>query len=246
MDKINVLIIEDSPAESDALIEVLIANNYHVVGVATTRNEGLALLQQHKIDIIIIDVFLHGKPDGILFASTVSATTSIPFVFLSSSKDRQIFERAHLTHPYSFLLKPFNELEILYAIEIAVEKCYEQQQVFTSGKQDTVISKDYLFIKKKDALKKVSLTDIIYIEVDDRYCHVVTDKEKFTIQISLTKIMELLPADTFSQTHRNYIVNLSRIVEIIPAENQILLSGNHQAAYSDKYKRFINNYRILK
>lgn len=246
MDKVTVLIIEDSPAESDALIEVLLANNYHVVGVATTRNEGLALLQAHKVDIIVIDIFLHGKPDGILFASTVSATTSIPFVFLSSSKDRQIFERAHLTHPYSFLLKPFNELEILYAIEIALEKCYGQQQVFSSGRQDTVISKEYLFIKKKDALKKVNLAELVYIEVDDRYCHVVTDREKFTIQISLTRIMELLPAETFSQTHRNFIVNLTKITEIIPADNLILLTGNHQAAYSDKYKNFMNNYRILK
>ena len=42
----------------------------------------------------------------------------------------QDFERAKLTKPFSFLLKPFNELEILYAIEMAIEKFYEQNNVF--------------------------------------------------------------------------------------------------------------------
>ena len=61
----------------------------------------------------------------------------------------QIFERAKLTKPFSFLMKPFNELEILYALEMAFEKFYEQTNVFMGDDEDTIISTDYLFIKKK-------------------------------------------------------------------------------------------------
>lgn len=248
MDNINVLIIEDTVAESDALVKVLTENNYNVVGIARTYQEALTLFYQNAIDIIVIDVFLDGKPDGITFAETINIVPNgvKPFVFLTSSKDRQIFERAKLTRPFSFLMKPFNELEILYALEMAVEKFYEQTNVFRSEDQNTVISKDTLFIKKNKSLKKVKIEDIVYIEVEDRYCNIITDVEKFVILISLTKIIHLLDPSKFCQTHRNYIVNISKIEEIIVNDNMVILKGNHKVTLSDKYKDFVKNFRILK
>ncbi|WP_269237418.1 LytR/AlgR family response regulator transcription factor [Flavobacterium flavigenum] len=248
MDNINVLIVEDTPAESDALVKVLTENNYNIVGVARTHQEALTLFYQNTIDIVVIDVFLDGKPDGITFAETINIVPDgqKPFVFLTSSKDRQIFERAKLTKPFSFLLKPFNELEILYALEMAVEKFYEQTNVFHSEDQNTVVSRDSLFIKKNKVLKKVQIKDILYIEVEDRYCNIITDAEKFVILISLTKIIQLLDAAKFCQTHRNYIVNLSKIEQINVNDNLIILKGNHKVTLSDKYKDFVKNFRILK
>ncbi|MCC9071631.1 response regulator transcription factor [Flavobacterium sp. F-65] len=248
MDNINVLIIEDTPTESDALSKVLIANNYNIVGVARTYAEALNLFYKNTIDVVIIDVFLDGKPEGVAFAETMTiAPNGIkPFVFLTSSKDRQIFERAKLTRPFSFLLKPFNELEILYALEMAVEKFYGQTNVFLNEDQNTVISEDYLFIKKNKALKKVRIEDIVYIEVEDRYCNIITDIEKFVVLMSLTKISQFLDPNKFSQTHRNYIVNSSKIEEIIVSDNLVVLKGNYRVTLSDKYKDFVRNFRILK
>ncbi|MBF4494054.1 response regulator transcription factor [Flavobacterium sp. MR2016-29] len=247
MDNINVLIIEDTPEQSDALIKVLLQNNYNVVGVGTNFTEALKLFYEHTIDVIIIDVFLDGKPDGITFAESINIipNASKPFVFLTSSQDRQIFERAKLTKPFSFLMKPFNELEILYGIEMAVEKFYAQTNIFLSEEQDTVISSDYLFIKKKNALKKVALDDILYIEVEERYCNIITEKEKFVILISLTRISDLLDRSKFIRTHRNTIVNSDKIEEIILSDNLIILKGNHKINLSDTYKDFIKKMNIL-
>ena len=247
MDNINILIIEDTPEQSDALIKVLLENNYTVVGVARNFTEALKLFYANTVDIIIIDVFLDGRPDGITFAETINIipNASKPFVFLTSSQDRQIFERAKLTKPFSFLMKPFNELEILYAIEMAVEKFYEQTNVFLTEEQNTVISNDFLFIKKKNSLKKVALQDLLYIEVEERYCNIITEKEKFVILISLTKISALLDPAKFIRTHRNTIVNADKIEEIILADNLIILQGNHKINLSDTYKDFIKKMNIL-
>ena len=247
MDNINILIIEDTPEQSDALIKVLLENNYTVVGVARNFTDALKLFYANTVDIIIIDIFLDGKPDGITFAESINIipNASKPFVFLTSSQDRQIFERAKLTKPFSFLMKPFNELEILYAIEMAVEKFYEQTNVFLTEEQDTVISNDFLFIKKKNSLKKVALQDILYIEVEERYCNIITEKEKFVILISLTKISALLDPSKFIRTHRNTIVNSDKIEEIILADNLIILQGNHKINLSDTYKDFIKKMNIL-
>jgi len=247
MDNINVLIIEDSSDQSEALSKVLLANKFNIVGVATNYKDALTLFYNNTVDIVVIDVFLDGKPDGIIFAETINIVPNAakPFVFLTSSKDRKIFERAKLSKPFSFLMKPFNELEILYAIEMAVEKFYEQTNVFLSENQDTVISNDYLYIKKKNALKKVSLIDILFIEVEDRYCNIITEKEKFIIQISLTKMSSLLSKDKFIRTHRNYIVNKDKIEEIILSDNLIIITGNHKVNLSDSYKDFIKTINII-
>lgn len=247
MDNINVLIIEDTPEQSEAFNKVLLANHYNVVGIATNYTDALSLFYQKKVDVIIIDVFLNGNPDGITFAETINIVpnASKPFVFLTSSQDRKIFERAKLTKPFSFLMKPFNELEILYALEMAVEKFYEQTNVFLSEDQNTVVSHDSLFIKKKNALKKVALDDILYIEVEERYCNIITEKEKFVILISLTKISALLDPNQFIRTHRNTIVNSNKIEEIILADNLIILKGNYKINLSDTYKDFIKKMNIL-
>lgn len=247
MDTINILIIEDTLEESNTLSKVLFENNYNIVGVARTFKDALTLFYSQKVDIAIIDVFLDGKPDGIAFAEAISIVPNAvkPFVFLTSSQDRQIFERAKLTKPFSFLMKPFNPLEILYAIEMAVEKFYAQSQVFQSEEQDTVVSHEYLFIKKKNALKKVALKDILYIEVEERYCNIITEKEKFVILISLTKISGLLNSNQFIKTHRNYLVNVNKIEEIILADNLIIIQGGHKINLSDTYKDFIKKMNIL-
>jgi DNA-binding LytR/AlgR family response regulator len=48
-----------------------------------------------------------------------------------------------------------------------------------------------MFIKKGKSLKKVLIEDIIYIEVEERYCNIITEKKKFVIMMSLTKMLEL-------------------------------------------------------
>ncbi|WP_422091850.1 LytR/AlgR family response regulator transcription factor [Tenacibaculum ovolyticum] len=248
MDKVNILIIEDTADDAFVLREMLEQNNYNVVAIASSYQEALTLFYKLDIDLIIIDVFLDGNPDGIIFAETISITPNVlkPFVFLTSSKNRQIFERAKLTKPFSFLLKPFNELEMLYALEIAVEKFYEQSNIFSSEDKNTVISQDYLFIKKTNALRKVMLSNILYIEVDDRYCNIITEKEKYIIQVSLGKISELLDNEIFIRTHRKYIVNSNAIEQIILNDNLLILKGNHKVTFSGKYKNVVKDFHILK
>ncbi len=248
MDTVNILIVEDRPEESDRLVKVLEANNYTVSGIARTHKEALDIYYGNEIDIAIIDVFLDGVPDGISFAETINAVPgkAKPFVFLTSSTDRKIFERAKLTHPFSYLVKPFNELEILYALETALEKFYEQPDAFLEDDSSTIISANSLFIKKGKSLKKVQVNDIIYIEVEEKYCNIITEKEKFVILISLVKILELLDKTKFYRTHRNYIVNAEKIEEIIPSDNLIILSGNHKATLSDTYKNIIKKARTLR
>lgn len=248
MDKINVLIIEDTKEESDRLLSTLENTGFNVVGVANSLKEALQLFYANNVDVCIIDIFLNGIPEGISFAETLNNTpnSARPFVFLTSSTDRAVFERAKLTKPFSFLMKPFNPLEVTYALEMAIEKFYDQPEVFQNDDENTIVSSEYLFVKKRDTLKKVSLSDIIHIEVEERYCTIYTKTDKFVIQISMTKMLELLDLKTFYRVHRNHIVSISEVVEIQTSDSQILMSNNQYIPYSDKYKDILASITIVK
>lgn len=247
MNKINVLIIEDLKEESDRLTEVLSENGYNVMAVASDFKSALKYFYELPIDIAIVDVFLDGVPDGLTFAETITTVGNDlkPFVFLTSSKDRTVFERAKLTKPYSFLLKPFNELEVLYAIEMAIEKFHEQNMALTGETQNAVMGEDFLFIKKKRSLKKVMIADVLYAEVEGRYCNIMTADEKFVVQISLVRLAEKFEPHGFVRTHRNYLVNANMIEEIIPGEDSVILKGNHCMPLSEKYKGLLKKINFL-
>ncbi|WP_299624102.1 response regulator transcription factor [uncultured Tenacibaculum sp.] len=249
MDNVNVFIVEDNPVESEALVDVLETHNYNVIGVAQNFKDAIATyLSRKDIDLVIIDIFLGEHPDGISFAETINSLkdTKRPFLFLTSSTDKELFERAKATMPFNYMVKPFNELELLFSIHLAMEKFYGQNDVFTSDDQDTIVSNDYLYIQKGKSLKKVLITEIIFIEVEGRYCNIITEKGKFVILISLTKVLQLLDPKLFSKASRNFVVNVSMIEEIFPNDNLIILSGGYKVTLSDKYKDIIKKNIVLR
>ncbi|MCV9927602.1 response regulator transcription factor [Flavobacterium sp. LS1R49] len=245
MQKINVLIVEDSVEDSTFLSEILIANNYNVV-VASNYQQALQYFYHKAVDILVLDIFIDGYPEGINLAKIIIADpkTAKPFIFVTSSSNRQVFEKAKLAKPFSYLLKPFNELKILYALEMAMERFYEQDQG-NSIRQESIIVSDSIFIKKGKSLGKVLIEEIIYIEVEERYCNVITKTKKFVIQISLTKILLLLESHKFIRTHRNYIANPDKILEIILSKKTIVMEGNHIITLGNKYRNFLSTYKIL-
>ncbi|MFK7785740.1 MAG: LytR/AlgR family response regulator transcription factor [Crocinitomicaceae bacterium] len=247
MNKVNILLIEDSPEISDSLKSLLEDNDFNVAAIADNYKDALEIVYKESIDLVIIDVFLNGVPDGITFAETISTVPGAlkPFIFLTSSKDRRIFDRAKLTSPFGFLLKPFNELEVIYSIEMALEKFYDQSMALTGETKNVVINDDHLFIKKNKSLKKVFIKDILYVEVEKRYCNIHTSDERFVVLISLVKISSLFEKHQFIRTHRNFLVNATMIREIILNEDSIILEGNVSVPLSDNYKKLTKDLNLL-
>ncbi len=247
MSNVRVLIIEDRKEESDLLIALLEENQYEISGIARTHSDAVKLMRSVDFDIAIIDVYLGEHPEGIAFAETLNAQPDLskPFVFLTSSKDRSVFDRAKLTKPFAFLMKPFNSLEVLYALEMAFEKYYDQEDAFSESESDTLLASDHLFIKKKGALKKVMLSTILYVEVEDRYCTLHCEEEKFVVLMALSRLENMLTPHGFVRTHRKFLAQRKKITQIILGEDTILLEGGHSIPISDNYKELTKDLNIL-
>lgn len=247
MAKVQVLVIEDRPEESDVLIPALESNGFEVVAIARNLAEALMHMHETSFDIAVVDVYLGDSPDGIAFAEALNAQPNLsrPFVFLTSSKDRSIFDRARLTRPFAFLLKPFNELELLYSLEMAVEKYYGEEDTLESDETAAVLAEDHLFVKKNGALNKVFLNEIIYIDVDERYCSLHCEDTRYIVMKPLKQMEQLLAPHGFVRTHRKFLAQKAKITKIILSEDTLILEGGQSIPISDSYKELTKDLNIL-
>lgn len=249
MKPVQILIIEDDIITLNEVKSVLIQNHYEVSGVASSLSDAIDVLQNTSFDVAIIDIFLNDSPDGIAFAKLLNKNSekSYPFVFLTSSQDRSIFKKAKLTHPFSYLLKPFNELELLYAIELALEKFHQTPNIFSTTPQKVLLADDAFYIKKQNTLVKVLISSILYAEVEGHYTSLITQEGKFVLTLSLTQFIKKVKDYPFIRTHRNYLVNLEKIKQIYLQDNIILLTNDTTTSFSNTYKKhLISAYQVLK
>ncbi len=122
MSKIKVLIVEDERliAENSAII--LERLGYEVGKICSNSQAALAEIRENRPDIVLIDILLQGEHDGITFAETLRYEHDIPFVFVTATSDESILNRAKVTSPYGYIIKPFNEKDLHSNIEMALYK----------------------------------------------------------------------------------------------------------------------------
>lgn len=237
MEKIRVLIIEDEADQADELKVFLEKGGYSVCGIADNLTEGLGLFYALKPDLVVADIYLKGNPEGISFAERMgeNMNTARPLIFLTQHADFETFRQAKLVSPYSYLLKPFNPLELQYAIELAMEK-FASQPGGLSIKENALLIEESLFVKHKQSLIKIPISNIEYVEVDGKYCKINAREGSFLVQLSLVKMEEKLQAYHFLRIHRNYIINLNEIRQIHLTDNQVILNGERALPVSHTYK----------
>lgn len=118
----TILIVEDDPDTADYLKLSLQRGGYRIAGVAHNGLDALRLAQATQPDAIIMDILLPGEIDGIETANRIRARRDVPVLYLSSDASPKQFERARVTEPSAYLLKPFNARELHLAIELALQR----------------------------------------------------------------------------------------------------------------------------
>src|SRR6187402_3159022 len=122
---VRILIVEDELIIAEDVRNMLTKMNYEIVGNAMDYDEALSILNDNKPDLILLDVNLNGRKDGIDLAVTINDTCKVPFIYTTSYSDSATIERAKVTNPINYLVKPFKEEQLFTAIEIALHKLSE-------------------------------------------------------------------------------------------------------------------------
>lgn len=116
----KVLVVDDEAIISMQLEERLTSMGYSVVGMAASGEEAINKARSMQPEIVLMDIVMPGKMNGIEAAKIITEELDIPVVFVTSYADDAIIEKVKCVRPYGYIVKPFNELEIKAAIEIAL------------------------------------------------------------------------------------------------------------------------------
>lgn len=120
MDRIRVLIVEDNPLIAEDIATYLDQIDYEVLGIAYDKEMALDALVHHSPDAAILDVNLGDNLDGIEIGKLINEKYQIPFLYLTSYANREILDLLKPTRPYGYIVKPFDEKDLLTGLEIAI------------------------------------------------------------------------------------------------------------------------------
>ncbi|HTY21679.1 MAG TPA: response regulator [Desulfomonilaceae bacterium] len=122
MSKARIMIVEDDGIIAKDMAVSLRDIGYEVSSVVARGEDAVKKAEEDRPDLVIMDVVLRGKMDGIEAADIIRARSKIPVVYLTAHADPETLERAKPTEPGGYLIKPFAEAELRSAIEMALYK----------------------------------------------------------------------------------------------------------------------------
>ena len=95
---------------------------YEVAKPASSFQLGLEMIEADQPDLLLVDINLGGQKDGIDLALHVREFHDLPLIFLTANSDPSTVNRAKVTKPDAYLVKPFNKEDLFTSIEIAISK----------------------------------------------------------------------------------------------------------------------------
>lgn len=114
----NILIVEDELIIAKDLQRILATQSWNVSGICTKAEDAMEKIAVLPPDLVLIDIELRGKKDGIAIGRFLSTNTLIPFVYITSHTDRSTIEAVTSTLPSGYVVKPFRPEDIITTVEI--------------------------------------------------------------------------------------------------------------------------------
>jgi response regulator RpfG family c-di-GMP phosphodiesterase len=118
----RIMVVEDEWVIADQLCRSLKDLGYTVCSTASTGEEAIKMAEEYRPDLILMDIVLKGKMDGIETAGRITSRFNIPVLYLSAYTNQEYIERAKKTNPLCYLVKPHNQNELHVNIEMALHK----------------------------------------------------------------------------------------------------------------------------
>ncbi|MCH7732445.1 MAG: PAS domain S-box protein [Candidatus Marinimicrobia bacterium] len=130
--KDKILIVEDDSSMVQLLKFKMEHMGYSVVGHTASGKDAIDLAAKLLPDLVLMDILLEGDIDGIEATHKIRENCNIPVVYLTAQEDELLFQRAKITGPFGYLIKPFTDKELRIVIEIALYKDRQDKKLLTA------------------------------------------------------------------------------------------------------------------
>jgi signal transduction histidine kinase len=193
-----VLIVEDESIIALDIQTSLQNAGYHVVSIATTSEEALTDTADFQPDLVLMDIRLRGEIDGVETAEKIRQDWQLPVIFLTAHADDNTLNRAKKTQPFGYILKPFEDRELITMIEIALSRHQAESMIQSALEKEREINElKSRFVSVVSHEFRNPLNTILFsTELLQRYGAQITEQKKETylnrIQGSVKRMNELL------------------------------------------------------
>jgi DNA-binding LytR/AlgR family response regulator len=206
--KIKIGIVEDEMIISETIAMALEQLGYEISGVVGTYKEAIEMIENTSPDLVVMDINLGTKKDGIDLASEVKGRFGTPVIFLTANSDAATVNRAKDIHPLAFLVKPFSQNDLFSAIEIGWNNYNKNLNVVLDKPK-------YIILKVGRIFEKINIESILYLKNDQNYMDIFLQPgKKVSVRYTTADILKLLPENQFVKINRAYIVNVKQVSKI--------------------------------
>ena len=122
MNKIKIMIVEDEVITGMALRIGLSELGYEICELANSGKEAIRIAEKEKPNIVLMDINLHGKIDGIEAAIQIKSRFGIPIAFLTGYPDEEMMKKAKAAEPIGYFVKPVECSELKVAFDKALRE----------------------------------------------------------------------------------------------------------------------------
>ena len=220
------ILIDDEPLSREIIKAYL--KKYEQVTVVEECNdgfEGVKAIQQHKPDLIFLDIQMP-KINGFEMLELIENPPAV--IFITAFDEYAI--RAFESNAIDYLLKPFSEERFKKAMEKWMNKSgsTESTQKVLEEVSRNPLQQNRVVVKTGTKVKIIPLHEIHYFEADDDYVKVVTSDGQYLKNKTMQFYESTLDPHQFVRVHRSYIVHINQITRIDPYQKE-----NHLAILRD-------------
>ncbi len=218
----TILIVEDEAIIAHHLQELLMKSGFNALVALDSASAYEQLTEE--VDLALLDMNIEEKTSGLKLGNDLLSKYKIPFIYITANNEPSIMFKALETSPASYLTKPFNSIDVLASVKLALQRKVKSEKIVEIRDGSSVIR------LKKAALK--------YALTDGNYIRLVTAEEEYLVRSTMPEMLEMLDSRDFYRTHRTAMVNIHFVVSyglnhVSIDDVEIPLSRGHKKGFME-------------
>lgn len=238
--KIKCLIVDDEPLAIEVMkSHIQKIDSLEIIGDCSDAFEAFDFLQKNEVDLMFLDIHMPEMKGTDL----IKSLKNVPQVVLTTAYREYAVEGFDL-NVLDYLLKPISFERFLQAIEKYQPPGTKLNGVSLHKNEK---KEEYLYLREKNVIHKIPVSEIIYIESFGDYLKLHTSDREVNSRSTISSVEKILPEDEFIRMHRSFIVAINQITSFSPVavfigKKEFPIGISYRSKTFDKldYKNFLN------
>ncbi|MEB3356987.1 MAG: ATP-binding protein [Synechococcales bacterium] len=241
----KILVVEDERVVARDIEKRLKKLGYAIAASVSTGQDAIVAAAEHHPDLILMDIRLKGDMDGVEAAEQIRSQQDIPIIYLTAYADETTLQRAKITEPFGYIIKPFDEKDLHVAIEVALRRRLAELAVQVALEKEKELSelKSRFWSMVAHEFRNPMSVILSYAQILETHGHELPDSQKQeylrTIQRDI-RAMDRLLSDVLAISrvegdHLSFkpeVIDLALFCQDLVQEMQFSWGRSHQIIFN--------------